>query len=174
MAKVTGLGGVFLRARDPKRLTAWYAEHLGLPVTEWGGVTFVWDECAAPEGHGTARRGRCFLRIRAYFGEGEQSVMLNFRVMILTRCWRNWPRRMSGSTRSSRTRSMGALPGSRMVRETASSYGSRDRVHYQRVRTALALRMRWSAVIRMAPWTSAVAPMMRSAGSGDSWRGGGL
>ena len=34
MAKATGLGGVFVRARDPKRLTAWYAEHLGLPVTE--------------------------------------------------------------------------------------------------------------------------------------------
>ncbi len=27
MAKVTGLGGVFLHARDPKQLTAWYAEH---------------------------------------------------------------------------------------------------------------------------------------------------
>ncbi len=52
MAKVTGLGGVFVRARDPKRLTAWYAEHLGLPVTEWGGVVFVWEKCAAPEGCG--------------------------------------------------------------------------------------------------------------------------
>jgi len=42
MAKATGLGGVFLRARDPKKLSAWYAEHLGLPVKDWGGVVFVW------------------------------------------------------------------------------------------------------------------------------------
>ena len=30
MARVTGIGGVFFRARDPERLVAWYAEHLGI------------------------------------------------------------------------------------------------------------------------------------------------
>ena len=30
MARVTGIGGIFLRARDPKSLTAWYAKHLGI------------------------------------------------------------------------------------------------------------------------------------------------
>jgi catechol 2,3-dioxygenase-like lactoylglutathione lyase family enzyme len=29
---VTGIGGVFFRARDPEGLKAWYAEHLGLPT----------------------------------------------------------------------------------------------------------------------------------------------
>lgn len=79
MAKATGLSGVFLRARDPKRLTAWYAEHLGLPVTEWGGVVFVWDECPSPEGHG-ATVWSLFPADTPYFGEGEQATMLNFRV----------------------------------------------------------------------------------------------
>jgi predicted enzyme related to lactoylglutathione lyase len=79
MAKATGLGGVFLRARDPKRLTAWYAEHLELAVTEWGGVVFVWDECAAPEGHG-ATVWSLFPADTEYLGEGEQGAMLNFRV----------------------------------------------------------------------------------------------
>ena len=79
MAKVTGLGGVFLRARDPKTLTAWYAEHLGLPVTEWGGVQFVWDECAAPEGHGSTAWS-LFPADTDYFGDGKQAVMLNYRV----------------------------------------------------------------------------------------------
>jgi catechol 2,3-dioxygenase-like lactoylglutathione lyase family enzyme len=79
MAKATGLGGVFLRARDPKRLTAWYAEHLGLPVTEWGGVVFVWDECAAPEGHG-ATVWSLFPADTEYFGASDQVAMLNFRV----------------------------------------------------------------------------------------------
>jgi predicted enzyme related to lactoylglutathione lyase len=33
MAKVTGLGGAFLRATDPKALYAWYEEHLGIAVS---------------------------------------------------------------------------------------------------------------------------------------------
>jgi catechol 2,3-dioxygenase-like lactoylglutathione lyase family enzyme len=47
---VTGIGGVFLRSRDPAALAAWYAEHLGLDVEDWhgavlrasGGETLVW------------------------------------------------------------------------------------------------------------------------------------
>jgi len=31
---VTGISGVFFRARDPDALLAWYVEHLGLPVSE--------------------------------------------------------------------------------------------------------------------------------------------
>jgi predicted enzyme related to lactoylglutathione lyase len=36
MAQVTGLGGIFLRAQDPKALYAWYEKHLGLPKSEGG------------------------------------------------------------------------------------------------------------------------------------------
>ena len=38
MERVSGIGGVFLRARDPAVLAAWYAEHLGLDVEAWGGA----------------------------------------------------------------------------------------------------------------------------------------
>ena len=31
MARAVGVGGVFLKASDPKKLSAWYAEHLGIP-----------------------------------------------------------------------------------------------------------------------------------------------
>ncbi len=34
MERVTGIGGVFFRARDAKKLAAWYAECLGVPVTD--------------------------------------------------------------------------------------------------------------------------------------------
>ena len=44
MARVTGLGGIFFKSRDPKALAAWYAKHLGLPVTDFGGAMFVEDE----------------------------------------------------------------------------------------------------------------------------------
>ena len=38
MEKVLGIGGVFLRSRDPKALSEWYREYLGLPIEpEWHG-----------------------------------------------------------------------------------------------------------------------------------------
>ena len=41
MERVTGIGGVFFRARDPEALTAWYAEHVGVPVQPDGYVVFA-------------------------------------------------------------------------------------------------------------------------------------
>lgn len=32
MERITGVGGVFLRARDPQALAAWYRDNLGIPV----------------------------------------------------------------------------------------------------------------------------------------------
>ena len=42
MAKVTGIGGVFFKSRDPKGLAQWYATHLGVPLESWGGAVFRW------------------------------------------------------------------------------------------------------------------------------------
>ncbi len=39
---VTGIGGLFFRAHDPKALSAWYAEHLGVGDGEWG----LWNQAA--------------------------------------------------------------------------------------------------------------------------------
>ena len=50
MARVTGIGGVFLRSHDPKRLTGWYAEHLGVKLEPYG-VTFSWND-EVPKGTG--------------------------------------------------------------------------------------------------------------------------
>lgn len=43
MEKVTGIGGVFFRARDPEALGRWYETHLGVDVT-----TAVWFQDAGP------------------------------------------------------------------------------------------------------------------------------
>jgi hypothetical protein len=40
MERVTGIGGVFFRARNPERLRAWYAEHLGVELRRFGGAVF--------------------------------------------------------------------------------------------------------------------------------------
>ena len=42
MRRVTGIGGVFFKAQDPGALRAWYKEHLGIDVQEWGGAAFPW------------------------------------------------------------------------------------------------------------------------------------
>jgi hypothetical protein len=36
MKRVTGIGGIFFRARDPVALCAWYRQHLGIDVQDWG------------------------------------------------------------------------------------------------------------------------------------------
>ncbi len=42
MAQVTGIGGVFFRAQNPRALTDWYVEHFGLPVDDDGVVVLRW------------------------------------------------------------------------------------------------------------------------------------
>ena len=82
MARVTGIGGVFLRARDPKALAAWYATHLGVALTDYGGVNFLWSD-EVPAGSGMTVWS-VFPEDTAYFGPGTeagpQAVMLNYRV----------------------------------------------------------------------------------------------
>ena len=46
MERVTGIGGVFFRARDPKALVDWYATHLGVPVDDDGYVVFTGERGA--------------------------------------------------------------------------------------------------------------------------------
>jgi predicted enzyme related to lactoylglutathione lyase len=78
MARVTGIGGIFLRSRDPKALTAWYAEMLGVEVSDYGGVTFLWkDEVPAGTGMTT---WSLFSEDTTYFGSGTQRAMINYRV----------------------------------------------------------------------------------------------
>ncbi len=79
MARVTGIGGVFLRARDPKALTAWYVEHLGFQPGKHGVISFQWtDEIPAGTGQTT---WNAFPHNTDYFGEGStQAVMVNYRV----------------------------------------------------------------------------------------------
>ena len=38
MKRVTGIGGIFFKSLDPKSLGAWYRDHLGLDVANWGGT----------------------------------------------------------------------------------------------------------------------------------------
>jgi glyoxylase I family protein len=76
MEKVTGIGGLFFRAHDPKGLAKWYEEHLG--VTMQGGG----------EGHGWSQEAGLtafapFPENTKYFGDMQKQWMINFRVRDL-------------------------------------------------------------------------------------------
>jgi predicted enzyme related to lactoylglutathione lyase len=74
---VTGIGGVFFRARKPKELLAWYEQHLGIrPATDFTGETFV-----AREGDQTV--WALFPSDTEYFGSGDRQLMVNYRVRDL-------------------------------------------------------------------------------------------
>jgi predicted enzyme related to lactoylglutathione lyase len=79
MARVTGIGGVFLRSRNPELLSAWYRDNLGVDMGERGAVTFHWPECATDERPGTTTLA-LFPANTDYLGEPGQKVMLNLRV----------------------------------------------------------------------------------------------
>lgn len=79
MKRVTGIGGVFFKARDPKALGEWYREHLGVPLEDWGGAAFSWQTPDNPSGVGTTIWNP-FTQDTSYFGTGGSSFMVNFRV----------------------------------------------------------------------------------------------
>ena len=44
MKRVTGIGGIFFKAKDAPALQAWHKRHLGIDVQAWGGTTFPWAD----------------------------------------------------------------------------------------------------------------------------------
>jgi predicted enzyme related to lactoylglutathione lyase len=73
MKRVTGIGGVFLRARDPVALAGWYREHLGLDIESWNGAVL-----RASGGDSTI--WSVFPAETEYFGRPDQQAMVNYRV----------------------------------------------------------------------------------------------
>lgn len=82
MKRVTGIGGIFFKSPDPVRLRAWYKEHLGIDVQEWGGAAFSWADA---EGKPTG--GTTVWNVNAattkYFEPSTASFMVNYRVADL-------------------------------------------------------------------------------------------
>jgi predicted enzyme related to lactoylglutathione lyase len=78
MERVLRIGGVFLKARDPKALAEWYREHLGVaidPGQTYGAMT--------SSGAGEATVWSAFPADTTYFGPGPATVMVNYRVKDL-------------------------------------------------------------------------------------------
>ena len=82
MKRVTGIGGVFFRAKDPKATYAWYAQHLGLNIDPSYGTSFEWRHADDGEKKGYTAWSP-FPADTDYFGKPEQQYMVNYRVADL-------------------------------------------------------------------------------------------
>jgi predicted enzyme related to lactoylglutathione lyase len=84
MERVTGIGGVFFKAKDPKELQTWYERHLGFVADENGYVSFKWWEGADP-----TREGQTIWSAMKdstkYFDPSTRPYMINYRVENLDR-----------------------------------------------------------------------------------------
>ena len=75
MERVTGIGGLFFRARDPLALAHWYQTHLGIDSGVDGAT--LWHQEAGPTVFAP------FDADTDYFGRPDQQAMVNFRVRNL-------------------------------------------------------------------------------------------
>ena len=79
MKRVTGIGGIFFNANDPVALRAWYKQHLGIDVQEWGGTAFTWADAS-----GNPTKGTTVWSIGAangeHFAPSKSTFMVNYRV----------------------------------------------------------------------------------------------
>lgn len=71
MQKISGIGGIFFRARDPEGLARWYEQHFGIDSMASGNV---WEQERGPTVFAP------FSADTEYFGRQEQAFMVNFRV----------------------------------------------------------------------------------------------
>ena len=85
--RVTGIGGVFFKARDPRALTQWYREHLGVEVgvnVRSTDPAFKWRERDDPSRLATTTWA-IFPDATKYFSPSTAPFMLNYRVRSLDR-----------------------------------------------------------------------------------------
>ncbi|HEY4274388.1 MAG TPA: VOC family protein [Rhizomicrobium sp.] len=77
MEKVTGIGGLFFKAREPGVLAKWYRDHLGVALVPSDYETQPWTQTAGPTAFAP------FPQDTNYFGAPDKVWMLNFRVRDL-------------------------------------------------------------------------------------------
>ena len=82
MKRVTGIGGVFFKSKDPKALGIWYKTHLGIDVQQWGGAAFQWKNADNPDGIGTTAWNP-FAEDTSYLAPSLAPFMINYRVADL-------------------------------------------------------------------------------------------
>jgi len=78
MKKVTGIGGIFFKCKDPVRIKEWYATHLGLQTDDYG-TCFEWREADEGVEKGFTQWSP-FSDTTKYFDPSPKDFMINYRV----------------------------------------------------------------------------------------------
>lgn len=76
MAHITGVGGIFFKSPDPKKLAAWYRDVLGLKIEDWGGAMLPYDA----KGHPPVVVWSAFPAATKHFAPSSREFMINFAV----------------------------------------------------------------------------------------------
>jgi predicted enzyme related to lactoylglutathione lyase len=79
MKRVTGIGGIFFKAKNAPELRAWYKRHLGIDVQEWGGTSFNWTDSDGNPTGGTTIWSVGSEQVEQ-FAPSNSSFMINYRV----------------------------------------------------------------------------------------------
>ena len=82
MKRVTGIGGIFFKCKDPKKIREWYQTHLGLNTNQYGAV-FEWYQGADSTKKGFSQWSP-FKETTKYFEPSAKEFMINYRVENLT------------------------------------------------------------------------------------------
>ena len=78
MKRVTGIGGIFFKCKDPQKLREWYKTHLGFDTNDYG-ATFKWkqEDDSTKEGQ---TQWTPFAENTKYFEPSSKDFMINYRV----------------------------------------------------------------------------------------------
>jgi predicted enzyme related to lactoylglutathione lyase len=74
--RVTGIGGLFFKTKDPNAIKEWYKNHLGLNTDQYG-CTFWWKD---EHGNKCSTQWSPFKEDTQYFEPSKKEFMMNFRV----------------------------------------------------------------------------------------------
>jgi predicted enzyme related to lactoylglutathione lyase len=78
MKRVTSLGGIFFKCKDPEKVKEWYSKHLGLNTDKYG-TSFEWRQSDNSERKGFTAWSP-FTNSTKYFDPSEKEFMINYRV----------------------------------------------------------------------------------------------
>lgn len=78
MKKVTGIGGIFFKCKDPKATNEWYKTHLGFDMSPYG-TSFEWRDANDSTKKGTTQ-WNTFPETTKYFAPSTKDFMINYRV----------------------------------------------------------------------------------------------
>jgi predicted enzyme related to lactoylglutathione lyase len=81
--KVTGIGGIFFKCKDPNSLKEWYSKNLGLNTDKYG-TTFEWRLTDNQQQKGYLQWAP-FKETTSYFKPSEKDFMINYRVSNMDR-----------------------------------------------------------------------------------------